>query len=108
MKKALGIGLLAAASVTAPAQSTLSYSYYFAHIAAADVWRTTFTFVNGGVQAVTCNTVFLSDSGAPLTLTFNGNPVSSTSDAIPAGGTARRQTDAQPNLPVETGWAVAN
>jgi hypothetical protein len=83
-------------------------TYYFAHIAAADVWRTTFTYVNAGTQAVTCNTSFFSDSGAPLSLTFGGVALASTSDAIPAGGIARRQTDAQPGSPVVTGWAIAN
>src|ERR1039457_6707535 len=57
-----------------------SLSYYFAHIAAADVWRTTFTYVNGSAQTVTCNTLFFSDSGGPLTLLFNGNSLSSTND----------------------------
>jgi hypothetical protein len=84
-----------------------SLSYYFAHIAAADVWRTTFTYVNASTQTVTCNTSFFSDSGGPLTLSFNGSSLSSTSDTIPAGGTARRQTDAQTNMPVVTGWAAA-
>jgi hypothetical protein len=83
-------------------------TYYFAHIAAADVWRTTFTYVNTATQPVTCNTSFLSDSGSPLPLSFGGLAVSSTSDTITVGGTARRQTDAQPNLPVVTGWALAN
>jgi hypothetical protein len=82
--------------------------YYFAHIAAANVWRTTFTYVNASSQAVTCNTSFYSDSGSPLSLLFSGSALSSTSDAIPAGGIARRQTDAQPSLPVVTGWAAAN
>ncbi|MGA3238021.1 MAG: hypothetical protein ABSG03_17155 [Bryobacteraceae bacterium] len=82
--------------------------YYFAHIAAANVWRTTFTYVNASSQAITCNTSFYSDSGSPLLLLFSGSAISSTSDTIPAGGIARRQTDAQPGLPVVTGWAVAN
>ncbi len=81
--------------------------YYFAHIAAASNWRTTFTYVNASTQAVTCNTSFYSDSGGPLPLSFNGSTVTSTSDAIPAGGIARRETDFQVNLPVTTGWAVA-
>jgi hypothetical protein len=95
--------LLLSLAATAPAQTTLNY--YFAHIAAADVWRTTFTYVNASTQTVTCSTSFRSDSGGPLSLSFNGTVASSTSDTIPPGGTARRQTDAQPNLPVVTGWA---
>jgi hypothetical protein len=83
-------------------------TYYFAHIAAADSWRTTFTYVNASTQPATCTTMFFSDSGNPLSLSFGGSMVSSTSDSIPAGGVARRQTDAQPNLPLVTGWAVAN
>jgi hypothetical protein len=47
-------------------------TYYFAHIAAADVWRTTFTYVNAGTAAVTCKTAFFSDSGSPLALSFGG------------------------------------
>jgi hypothetical protein len=89
-------------SATGPA------AYYFAHIAAASVWRTTFTYVNASTQPVTCNTSFYSDSGNPLPLSFNGSSLSSTTDAIPAGGIARRQTDAQPSLPVMTGWAMTN
>lgn len=81
--------------------------YYFAHIAAASNWRTTFTYVNASAQAVTCDTSFYSDSGGPLPLSFNGSAVTSTSDAIPAGGIARRETDYQINLPVTTGWAIA-
>ena len=96
---------LLALEVTAPSQT--NFTYYFAHIAAADVWRTTFTYVNAPAQTVTCSTSFLSDSGSPLPLSFNGSSISSASDTIPAGGTARRQTDAQPNLPVLTGWAEA-
>ena len=83
-------------------------TYYFAHIAAADVWRTTFTYVNVAAQPVTCKTFFFSDAGSPLTLAFGGTSVTSTTDVIPPGGTARRQTDAQPGSPVITGWAVAN
>ena len=54
-----------------PAQSTLSY--YFAHIAADGVWRTTFTYVNASTLPVSCTTNFYSDSGTPLALQFNGN-----------------------------------
>lgn len=83
-------------------------TYYFAHIAADNVWRTTFTYVNPSTQSVTCNTSFYGDSGSSLPLSFGGTPLTSTSDAIPAEGVARRQTDALPALPVVTGWAVAN
>ncbi len=83
-------------------------TYYFAHIAAANVWRTTFTYVNSTAQPVTCETSFYSDSGAPLALSFGGTATTSTNDTIPAGGTARRQTDSQPGFSVVTGWAVAN
>ena len=81
--------------------------YYFAHIAAASNWRTTFTYVNASAVAVTCDTSFYSNTGAPLPLSFNGARISSTSDAIPAGGIARRETDSQVSLPVTTGWAIA-
>jgi hypothetical protein len=50
--------------------------YYFAHIATANVWRTTFTYVNASSQAVTCNTSFYSDSGGPLPLLFSGSALS--------------------------------
>ncbi len=109
MQRTVGCFLMAAASLAqcrpAHAQSTLTY--YFAHIAAGDVWRTTFTYVNQTGGAVTCNSRFFSDSGAPLALTFNGSTASSFSDTIPAGGLARRQTDAQPAAQVVTGWASA-
>ncbi len=100
-------------SALPPGQIDGSYTtgpavYYFAHIAAASVWRTTFTYVNASSEAVTCSTSFYSDSGNPLPLSFSGTTLSSTVDNIPAGGIARRQTDAQPALPVITGWAMAN
>ena len=98
-------GVFLAAAWVAPAQT--NFTYYFAHIAAADVWRTSFTYVNGSTQTVTCHTSFFSDSGTPLALSFGGSAMSSTNDTIPAGGVARRQTDAQPGLPVVTGWAQA-
>jgi len=97
---------LLALGLTAHAQTNLTY--YFAHVAAADVWRTTFTYVNASSVPVTCNTSFFADSGNPLPLSFNGSAVSKTSDVIAAGGTVHRQTDAQPNLPVVTGWAEAS
>jgi hypothetical protein len=84
-----------------------AHVYYFAHIAAANAWRTTFTYVNASIQTVACDTNFYSDSGGPLLLSFNGSLLSSTSDSIPAGGIARRETDSQANLPVVTGWAIA-
>ncbi len=83
-------------------------TYYFPHIASAGMWRTTFTYVNASSQMVTCKTSFLSETGSPLPLPFNGSAVSSTSDAIAPGGIARRQTDSQPLAPVMTGWAVAS
>jgi hypothetical protein len=101
----LAVSLVACAGV---GQSQATLTYYFAHIAVGDVWRTTFTYVNQTTLPVTCNTSFNSDAGSPLPLSFSGSSVSSTSDNIPAGGLARRQTDAQPNLMLTTGWAVAN
>jgi hypothetical protein len=86
---------------------TAATTYYFPHIAAANVWRTTFTYVNASTQAVNCHTSFFADTGAPLALSFNGSPLTSATDVIPPGGVARRQTDAQPNTPVTTGWAQA-
>src|ERR1700693_4796764 len=97
---------LAAFESAAPAQGTLRY--YFAHIASAGVWRTTFTYVNQTSLPVTCNTSFYSDTGSPLPLSFSGASLSSTSDTIPVGGTVRRQTDAQAIQPVVSGWAAAN
>ncbi len=98
--------LLPAVQSTASAQPTLTY--YLAHIAAANSWRTTFTLVNQTTLPVTCNTSFFSDTGTPLALTFGGVAQSTTSDLIQPGGLARRQTDSQPSQPLVTGWAVAN
>lgn len=97
---------LASFEGAASAQGTVSY--YFAHIASAGVWRTTFTYVNQTTLPVTCNTSFYSDAGSPLPLSFNGVTLSSTGDTVPAGGIARRQTDAQTSHSVVTGWAVTN
>lgn len=72
---------LLAVGAAAPAQTTLTY--YFAHIAAADVWRTTFTYVNASTHTVTCATSFFSDSGSPLSLAFNGRRVGD--DLRPSG-----------------------
>jgi hypothetical protein len=96
------------ANGVAAVANTQPQSYYFAHIAVGDVWRTTFTLVNASNQPVTCNTSFYSDSGSPLPLSFGGSLKSSTSDIIPAGGLARRQTDAQSAAPLLTGWARAD
>src|SRR5215831_8099619 len=90
-----------------PASAQVTVNYYFAHIAAGGVWRTTFTYVNASTQQVTCKTSFFSDSGSPLPLSFSGRQLSSASDSIRAGGIARRQTDAQPSSPIVTGWAQA-
>ena len=106
MARGAGVFLVLSAALGAPAQTTLNY--YFAHIAAGGVWRTTFTYVNQTAQSVSCNTSFLSDTGAPLSLTFNGTAQSSAADSIPAGGLARRQTDSQPAAQTVTGWAIAN
>src|ERR1700683_3823477 len=89
-------------------QAQTELNYYFAHIASAGPWRTTFAYVNQTTLPVTCNTSFYSDTGTALPLTFNGTSMSSAADNIAAGGLARRQTDAQPSLPVVTGWAVAS
>jgi hypothetical protein len=98
--------VFALCATSATCQTTISY--YFPHIAAADVWRTTFTLVNAGTLAVNCSTTFRSDSGGSLALSFNGSPLQSISDTIPPGGTVRHQTDAQPSQPLVTGWAVAS
>ena len=100
------LGTLLTFSITASAQTNLTY--YFAHLAADGPWRTTFTYVNQTTLPVSCNTSFYSDTGSPLALSFSGDSLSSTSDNIAAGGLLRRETDAQPDLPVTTGWAVAN
>ena len=97
---ALSASLVAFEGVSS-AQGTLTY--YFAHIAAGGVWRTTFTYVNQATQPVTCNTSFYSDTGSPLLLSFNGVALSFVSDTLPAGGLARRQTDPQPTVQVVTG-----
>ncbi len=95
--------LLAVACLALPAAAQNGLNYYFAQIAAADVWQTTSTYVNASAQTVTCTTSFISDSGAVLFLSFNGSSVSSTVDTIPAGDTARRQTDSQPNFTARDG-----
>src|SRR5271168_181978 len=104
--KLAAIGALLSFAGIAQAQGSLTY--YFAHIASAGAWRTTFTYVNQTTQAITCNTSFYSDSGAALPLPFSGALLSSTSDAIPEGGIARRQTDAEPQQTTVTGWAMAS
>jgi hypothetical protein len=105
-KLAAAIGALLSFGGIAQAQGSLTY--YFAHIASAGVWRTTFTYVNQTTQAVTCNTSLYSDSGAALPLPFNKVLLTSTSDAIPPGGIARRQTDAESQQATVTGWATAS
>ena len=82
-----------------------SHPYFFAHIAAGERWRTTFTFVNTSTQTVSCTTSLYSNSGGPLALAFDGNVSSIWTHTIPGGGTARMQTDAYPTGPVLTGWA---
>lgn len=90
-------------STTSPLQ--IGYFYYFAHIAARQIWRTTLTYVNASTSPVQCDTSFYSNSGEPLPLSFDGNEESTRTDVIQADGTLHVQTDAEPDKPVATGWA---
>jgi hypothetical protein len=92
-------------STTSPLQ--IGYFYYFAHIAAAQIWRTTLTYVNPSTSTVQCDTQFYSDSGQPLLLSFDGTTSSTRTDVIQPGGTLHVQTDAAPDKPLATGWARA-
>jgi hypothetical protein len=90
-------------SSTYPLQ--IGYFYYFAHLTAAQIWRTTLTYVNPSTSTVQCDTSFYSDSGQPLLLSFDGISASKRTDIIQPGGTLHVQTDAEPDKPVATGWA---
>ena len=90
----------------ASGQVSLTPIYYFPHLAIGGGWQTTLTYVNYSPQAVTCQTTFLSDSGAPLAVPFASGTVSSRTDSLQAGGTIHVQTQAEASASV-AGWARA-
>ena len=93
--------------LTGPTPPAASYPYYFAHMAVGGGWQTTITYVNLTSQAVTCETEFLSNAGAPLFISFGGSPISSRTHVIAPEGTVHEQTQGDPQVDVVTGWARA-
>jgi hypothetical protein len=105
-----GSGSITSGSVIwtdASGQVSLTPIYYFPHLAIGGGWQTTLTYVNYSPQAVTCQTTFLSDSGAPLAVPFASGTVSSRTDNLEAGGTIHVQTQAEAGSSVAGGWARA-
>jgi hypothetical protein len=95
---ALNIG----ASSPAPANV-----YYFAHLAFGGGWQATLTYVNYSPQAMSCQTSFFSDSGAPLPVPFAAGTSAVRSDNLAAGGDIHDQTQAPAGADLLTGWAAA-
>jgi len=81
--------------------------YYFAHLAFGGGWQATLTYVNYSPQAVSCQTSFFSDSGAPLAVPFSAGASAVRSDNLAAGGDIHDQTQAPAGAGLLTGWAAA-
>ena len=102
-------GSISAGSVTwtdISGQLALNPVYYFPHLAFGAGYQTTLTYVNYSTQAVSCQTRFLSDTGAALTVPFTDGTGSSRTDNLQPGASIHVQTSA----PVSTnggGWAEA-
>ena len=87
-------------------QLSLNPIYYFPHLAFGGGWESTLTYVNYSPEAVSCQTTFLSDNGAALSVPFAAGPVSSRTDNLQPGGSVHVQTQAGAAAAV-TGWARA-
>jgi len=81
--------------------------YYFAHLAFGGGWQFTLTYVNYSPQAVSCQTSFYSDKGAPLAVPFAGGTSGVRTDTLAAGGDIHDQTQASAGAGLLTGWAEA-
>lgn len=111
----LAVSMTASGSITSGSviwtdvsgQVSLVPIYYFPHLAIGGGWQTTLTYVNYSPQAVSCQTTFLSDSGAPLSVPFASGTVSSRTDNLQPGGTIHVQTGAEAGSASVTGWAEA-
>jgi hypothetical protein len=96
------------AGVTPPPPPAATFvTYYFPHLALGGGWQTTLTYVNYSPQTVTCQTTFLSDSGALLPVSFGGTAASHRTDALTPGATLHQQSTANLTAAVVTGWAQA-
>jgi hypothetical protein len=89
-----------------PPAATL-VTYYFPHLALGGGWQTTLSYVNYSPQTVTCQTTFLSDSGALLPVSFGGTAASHRTDTLVPGGTLHQQSTANLTAAAVTGWAQA-
>jgi hypothetical protein len=81
--------------------------YYFAHLAVGGGWQATLTYVNYSPQAVSCQTSFYSNTGAPLAVPFPAGTSAVRSDNLVAGGDIHDQTQASAGAGLLTGWAEA-
>jgi uncharacterized protein (DUF2164 family) len=90
-----------------PGQGLFPYTYYFPHLAFGGGFQTTLTYVNYSPQAVSCQTTFLSDSGAGLPVPFGGAALASRNDDLGAGASVHVQTSAGAADPLQSGWAQA-
>ena len=93
------------ASSLAQADTAPISTYYFPHLAIGGGWQTTITYVNYSPQSVSCQTQFLSDSGAPLLVPFDSAPTSTRTDLLPPGASIHQQTQSDVNATAVTGWA---
>ena len=85
-----------------------STTYYFPHLAVAEGWQTTITYINYSPQDVSCQTEFLSDHGSPLMVSFAGRgTLVSRPDVLLPGGSVHEETNVELSAPPERGWARA-
>jgi hypothetical protein len=90
-----------------PVQGPFPNTYYFPHLAFGGGFQTTLTYVNYSAQAVSCQTTFLSDTGASLPVPFGGAAMASRNDDLGPGGSVHVQTSAGGADPLQSGWAQA-
>ncbi len=85
-------------------------TYHFPHLAVAGgEWQTTITYINYSPQTVTCETDFISNSGSPLLVSFEGlGTVDSRTDILLPGGSIHEETNVDLSAPLTTGWAQAS
>ena len=96
---ALATGSVAGTPVPASSPST----YSFPHVAFGGGYQTTLTYVNYSPQSVSCQTNFLSDSGAPLQVPFPEGALATRTDNLAPGASSHVQTTATGGA--LSGWA---
>ena len=100
-----GTPLATATGAGTPSGGPFRNTYYFPHMAFGGGFETTLTYVNYGLQNVSCETTFISDSGGVLRVPFSDGAVTSRNDNLGPGGSVHAQTNSGTTAALLTGWA---